>query len=65
MKVIIDRFEGDDAILEMPDLRFVSAPRILFDQAKEGDVVSICVDLHDTEKRKKNIKKLMDQLFDT
>ena len=42
MKVIIDRFEGDTAIAEL-DGEMFSAPRALFAEAREGDVVEIKV----------------------
>lgn len=63
MKVIIDRFENDQAIVEIEKGDFVSIPKILVPTAKEGDVISIEIDISETEKRKKNIKNLMDDLF--
>lgn len=63
MKVIIDRFEGDYAIVELPDETFVDVPRVLFPDAKEGDVIDIIVDKDETEKRKKHIADLMSKLF--
>ncbi len=63
MKVIIDRFENDQAIVEIEKGEFVSIPKILVQGAKEGDVISIEIDIPETEKRKKNIKNLMDDLF--
>lgn len=63
MKVIIDRFEGDIAVLEMPDMQFVNAPAKLFEGAKEGDVISITIDTDETQTREKNIEKLMKQVW--
>ena len=39
MKVIIDRFEGEYGIVELEDMTFVEIPRVLLDNAKEGDNV--------------------------
>lgn len=64
MKVILDRFENDKAILELEEGEFVSAPKILFNNAKEGDVISIEVDKSRTDERKENIEKLMKDLWE-
>lgn len=63
MKVVIDRFEGDFAVVELPDLTFVNVPRLLFPDAKENDVIDISVDKQETENRKKRIHDLMNTLF--
>lgn len=63
MKVIIDRFENDYAVVEIELGKFVDMPKILLPSAKEGDVINIEIDKKETDKRKKNIKKLMDNVF--
>lgn len=63
MKVTIDRFEGDFAVVETEDGTFVDMPAVLARGAKEGDVLEIRIDEKETEARKKRIKGLMDQLF--
>ena len=63
MKVILDRFEGNYGIVEMEDKTFVEIPRVLLDNVKEGDVISISVDIEETERQKKEIESLMDDLF--
>lgn len=63
MKVIIDRFEGDYAVVELDIGKFISVPKILFQNAKEGDVINILVDEDETKKRKENIQSLMNKLF--
>jgi hypothetical protein len=63
MKVIIDRFEGDYAIIELPDLLFVDVPRVLIPNAEEGDVIEITIDKSETDKRRKKIQGLVDELF--
>jgi hypothetical protein len=63
MKVTIDRFEGEFAIIELPDMSFIDVPRILFVGAKEGDVINISIDKSETEIRENRIKGLMSELF--
>ena len=63
MKIILDRFEGEFGIVELEDMTFVEIPRVLLGSAKEGDVISISVDLDETKKQKKEIESLMDDLF--
>ena len=70
MKFIIDRFEGDYAILEdenknMLDILKSSLP----DKVKEGDVLilksnSYTIDQDETNKRKDQIQKLMNELWE-
>ncbi len=59
MNVILDRYEGTQAIVELPDQRTLSVPAALFEGAKEGDVVSIRVDPTQTQIRKDRIAALM------
>lgn len=62
MVVIIDRFEGEFAVVELPETcETVNIPRVLVPDAQEGDVVIITVG-KDNE-RKKRIDKLADELF--
>lgn len=63
MKVIIDRFEGDFAIVELPDKTFITVPKKLFQDAKESDVIEIIIDKNETVERKKRISNLMNDLF--
>lgn len=64
MKVILDRFESDYAIIEVDEDNIISVPRILVGNAKEGDVIKIEVDKSNTDKRKKDIQELMDSVFE-
>lgn len=64
MRVIIDRIEGDYAIVEIGVGKIVSVPRILFQNAKEGDVFKIEIDTGETEIRKEKVQKLMNDLFE-
>jgi len=63
MKVIIDRIEGEFAVVETEDKEILNLPKKLVPDACEGDVVTITIDKAETEKRKKNIKNLMNDLF--
>lgn len=64
MKVIIDRFEGDFAVVETDDKIMVNLPKSLIPGAKEGDVLNIIIDEEETKKRKDKIQKNMDDLWE-
>ncbi|MDD6489259.1 MAG: DUF3006 domain-containing protein [Clostridia bacterium] len=64
MRVIIDRFEGEYAVVETDDGNFVNLPKILVPDAHEGDVVDIIINREETEKRSENIQNLMNDLFE-
>lgn len=63
--LIIDRFDGEWAIIEY-DGQIFSLPRSLLpESAKEGDVVklSVVIDYEATSERKKKAKSLLDGFF--
>ena len=62
---IIDRFEGDYAVIESGDRQTFNLPRILMPTAKEGDVISItvAVDQDETKSRQEKIKNMMNNFF--
>ena len=64
MKLIIDRFEKDFAIVEAEDGNTYSLPKGLFHCCSEGDVLKLEFDKNETRMRKEKIKNLMDGLFD-
>ena len=64
MKIIIDRFEGEYAICELNVGQFVNIPKVLFPNAKEGDVIKIEIDIKATEERKKHIEQLVNNVFE-
>ncbi|MCI8670702.1 MAG: DUF3006 domain-containing protein [Bacilli bacterium] len=64
MEVIIDRFEGEYAIVEIDEGHFANIPKILLQGAHEGDVIKIIIDKDSTKKRKQHITKLMNDLFE-
>lgn len=49
MRVVIDRFENDKAVVEMPDKTMLIVPKALFKDAKEGDCVTITVEEKQTD----------------
>lgn len=64
MRVIIDRFEGDFAVVELENKQFINMPKKLLPiGAKEGSVISIELDQEETEKRSKRISGLMNDLW--
>lgn len=64
MKIIIDRFEGDFAVVETDEKVMLNIPKSLVPGSREGDVISIVIDEEETQKRKDNIQKLMDDLWE-
>ncbi len=63
MKVIIDRFEGDFAVVEYESGKTANMPKILLDStAKEGDVVEISLLSQETEEKKSRITSLRQKL---
>lgn len=64
MKVIIDRFEGEYAVVEIETGKCINIPKILVPNSKEGDVVNIGIDEKETEDRKKYIQDLMNNVFE-
>ena len=63
MKVIIDRFEGDFAVVEYEIGKTANMPKILLDStAKEGDVVEISLLSQETEEKKSRITSLRQKL---
>lgn len=63
MKVILDRFEGEFAILELDVGEVVSVPKILVGNAIEGDVINISIDKEETSKRIKKVENLINDVF--
>jgi phosphoribosylformylglycinamidine (FGAM) synthase PurS component len=63
--LIIDRFEGDTAVIEVNGSRHILLLRKnLPENAREGDVLKFVIDETGTKKRKKEIQKLSDKLFE-
>ncbi|MEW6066232.1 hypothetical protein P378_03310 [Desulforamulus profundi] len=63
---IIDRFEGDWAVVEFEGRTTFNFPRkLLPEYAREGDVLKfqVMIDRHETEKRRAEIDVLVKKLF--
>lgn len=62
---VIDRFEGDWAVIEWKDKIFNFPRELLPKEVNEGDVLifNVDVDKSETEKRKKAIEDLAKDLF--
>ncbi len=63
---VIDRFEGDWAIIEFNQKIFNIPKVVLPPGVREGDVITIniSIDKETTDKRKRDIKELADELFE-
>jgi hypothetical protein len=65
MRVTIDRFEGEFAVVEMQSGEFVNMTKSLLPpNSKEGDVISIKIDQTDTATRRAEIEDKMNRLFE-
>ena len=63
---IIDRFEGDMAVIEYQDGTFDLPRSLLSPEAQEGDVlrIVITVDEEETAEQETKIEHLMDDVFE-
>lgn len=63
MKLIIDRFEGEFAVCETPDSKFVNIPKTVLENAREGSCVNITVSEDNTlkEENENLLKKLFNK----
>jgi hypothetical protein len=65
MKVIIDRFEADYAVVELPDQSTVNMPlKLLAPGVKEGDIIEIKALSGETKSRKKKIDQLFEEVLE-
>lgn len=64
--LIIDRFEGDYAVIEYNNSTFDLPRSLLPKNAKEGDVlnISMTIDREKTKQQKDKVTKLMEDLFE-
>lgn len=64
MKIIIDRFEGELAVVELPNGNMINCPKAMLpEDVKEGDIISIVVDEKATTEKKKSLTNRMNSLF--
>ncbi len=65
MRIVIDRFEGDYAIVELPDRTMADLHRrFLPEWAKEGDAFEIRVETVSHHELKEQISRLMDEVWE-
>ena len=63
--MIIDRFEGGYAIVEMADGKYIDIPKSeLPKNAKEGDCLSLVIDKQKNDERKSKMKKLINEIWE-
>lgn len=64
MKFIIDRFEGNFAIIELPNGQMIDCPKTMLpDNAKEGSILNITVDEKTTKEKLQTVTERMNKLF--
>ncbi len=64
MNFVIDRFEGEWAILEGENKEIYKFSASALEDFKEGDVIAILKDENEINRRKDSIKSLSDELFE-
>ena len=64
MRLVIDRFEADYAILIDDNENSYNIDKRLFKDNKEGDIIYITYDKDETERQKDKINKLVNKLFE-
>ena len=63
MLYVVDRIEEDILILEGDEDVFYSVPKSLLPEAKEGDCIEILINKEETEKRREQVRRLMEELL--
>lgn len=65
MKWIVDRIEGDFAVVEYAENKTYNIPTALLPKdTAEGDVLEISINADESANRKRDINKLMNSLFE-
>ncbi len=64
MDVIVDRIEGDYAVVEIDKGKMCNLPIEVVPNVKEGDIVTIIINKDKIKKRKKTIEELMNSVFE-
>ncbi len=64
MQYIVDKIEGEWLILEGDEDEFFQVPKTLIPEAREGDCVEICINEGETKKRRENVRRLLEELFE-
>ena len=64
MTIIVDRFEGNIAVVELEDGSIIDCPKALFPpDAKESSIINITVDEKATEEKLQMLTNRMNKLF--
>ena len=64
MKLVIDKFEGNFAVVELENGEFINVDKkILPSNATEGSVITISCDNGETDEKRIAAKKKMDAIF--
>ncbi len=64
MKIIIDRFEGNIAVVELPNGNMEQCPKSIFpDNVQEGDIISISIDKKETEEKRTVLTERLNRLL--
>ena len=64
MRVIIDRFEGDFAVVELPCGTMIDMPKALVPEgAGQGAVIDITYNGEETKNKEAYVREKMDKLF--
>ena len=64
LKVVIDRFEGEYALVEDENKNIINMPKCLLpENSKEGSVIKIELDEDETKRKNNDVKKIFDSIF--
>lgn len=64
MRIIVDRFEGNIAVIELENGQMIDCPKALLPaNAKEGSIINITVDENATNAKLKEVTERMNKLF--
>jgi len=64
MRIIVDRFEGDFAVVELENGQMIDCPKALIpSNAKEGSILNIVVDEAATNENLQKVTERMNKLF--
>ena len=64
MRVIVDRIEGSQVVVEIEKGKMSTLPIELIPTVEEGDIIDITINKTESAKRKKKIEKLIEEVFD-
>ena len=64
MRIIVDRFEGNIAVVELENGQMIDCPKTLLPpSAKEGSIINITVDENATSEKLQRVTERMNKLF--